>query len=354
MKVLHLPSNIASQISITVRSLCNIGVDARGLIKTAHSLEDTQDIEVLPSITASRYSIKRILQKISRWHSAFEALKWADIVHWHYSRHLFPMELDLRYVSFANKACVVEFWGSDIRIPEIASAHNPYIADMFKLYPRLAHGRRKKSRKAQYKFARYDFECLAPDPETASYIQKDIWPSPYRSRQRLIISDFTPNYPEPEKKCPMIVHVPSNKATKGTDAVLRAVHQLKSKYNFDFQLVHGVQHSKALEIMCKCDIMIDQLVIGGHGLAALESMAFGKPTVCYINSSFFPDYPDDLPIVNANQENLTDVLGGLLENGEKRNEIGRLSRAYIEKYHDAHKIARDLVAIYQELLEKKV
>jgi len=63
-------------------------------------------------------------------------------------------------------------------------------------------------------------------------------------------------------------------------------------------------------------------------------------------------YPDSLPIVNANQKNITTSLAGLLENGEKRHEIGRLSRAYAEKFHSSIKIAQDLVIIYQELLEK--
>ena len=63
-------------------------------------------------------------------------------------------------------------------------------------------------------------------------------------------------------------------------------------------------------------------------------------------------YPVDLPIVNANQDNLLEVLSALLENGEKRHQIGRLSRAYFEKYHDAHQIATQLQSIYQELMEK--
>ena len=117
-------------------------------------------------------------------------------------------------------------------------------------------------------------------------------------------------------------------------------------------MIHGVEHSKVLEIVRDCDIMLDQFVLGAHGVAALEAMAFGKPTLCYIKPSFVGRYPNDLPIINANQENLTEVLAGLLEDGQKRYEIGCRSRAYVEKYHDAHKIARDLVVIYQDLLEK--
>ena len=262
------------------------------------------------------------------------------------------MELDLRYAAFSKKACLVEFWGSDIRIPEMASADNPYIAQMYKLYPEHAKGRREKSLAVQRKFHKYGFEYLAPDAEIASYAQKNFWSSPYRSKQRLIISEFDPKYPDPTEKRPLIVHTPSHKGKKGTKIIFKAIDQLRPAYEFEFQLVHDLDHHKALEIMRSADIVIDEVVYGAYGLAAMEAMALGKPTFCYIKPSLIKTYPDDLPIVNANQKNFANVLADLLKGGKKRHEIGRRSRLYVEKHHDAHKIARDLAAIYEELLAK--
>lgn len=351
MKVLHLPSNIASQISVTVRALRDIGVDARGLVKNNIQIQDPRGIEVLPGVETRRYSVQGILSRTRCWRSILAAIKWADVVHWHFSSHAIPKNLDLRYSQFLNKARIVEFLGSDIRIPEIASADNPYIARMYKENPEpwmLNYS----SRKVQLRFARFGFECLVGGFELPTYIQRDIFPSPYRSKARLVLSDFQAAYPDPCKSQPLIVHAPSEKAIKGTDAVLKAIEKLKDRFNFDFKLIHGMEHSKVLEIMRSCDIMLDQFVIGEHGVAALEAMALGKPTVCYIKPSLVPRYPAELPIVNANQENLTKVIKDLLEDGQRRYEIGRSSRAYVEKYHDAHKIAHQLVAIYKELLDK--
>ncbi len=36
-----------------------------------------------------------------------------------------------------------------------------------------------------------------------------------------------------------------------------------------------------------------------------------------------------------------------------RHELGRRGRVYVEKYHDAMKLAHQLKAIYEELLAKK-
>ena len=58
-----------------------------------------------------------------------------------------------------------------------------------------------------------------------------------------------------------------------------------------------------------------------------------------------------IPAYNE-EENIAAVLGSLLKDGPLRHEAGRKSRAYVEKYHDAHNIARQLVGIYEELIER--
>jgi hypothetical protein len=352
VKVLHLPVNIASQISVTVRALRDIGVDARGLVITNSPIQDFRGIEIPPLITYSRCSINGVLNRLSRWRFILGLLKWADVVHWHFDGSVLRGNLDLWYVSFLNKARIVEFWGSDIRIPDVASTENSYMARMYEENPHLAAGAGERSLRTQTRFARYGFECLLPDGELLPYIHKNLFPQPFMTRQRIMLSDYDPKYPDPNNCHPLIVHTPSHKGAKGTKFVLNAIDLLRSSYDFDFKLIHNVPRDEALSIVQDCDIMLDQFVVGSHGLASLEAMAFGKPTVCYIKPSLIPRYPDDFPIINANQDNLAEVLGGLLKDGQKRYEIGRRSRVYVEKYHDAHRIARDLVNIYQKLLEK--
>jgi glycosyltransferase involved in cell wall biosynthesis len=103
----------------------------------------------------------------------------------------------------------------------------------------------------------------------------------------------------------------------------------------------------------KADIFLDQFVLGDHGMAALEAMAFGKPVVCYIKPTIAEKYPNDCPIVNANQDNLSEVLESLLNSGKLRYDIGRKSRSYVEKYHDTTVLANKLLDIYKEIMVKK-
>lgn len=57
-----------------------------------------------------------------------------------------------------------------------------------------------------------------------------------------------------------------------------------------------------------------------------------------------------LPIVNATEDTLGEVLEGLLTDGARRYELGVRGRAFVEKYHDALKVASELVAIYEAVL----
>ncbi|HKX82821.1 MAG TPA: hypothetical protein VJL58_01260, partial [Pyrinomonadaceae bacterium] len=63
------------------------------------------------------------------------------------------------------------------------------------------------------------------------------------------------------------------------------------------------------------------------------------------------DYPADLPIVNADPDTIEGKLEALVQNAALRNELGRKSRAYVEKYHDDQINARELVGIYEEVID---
>ena len=354
MKVLHLPCNMASQISVTVRALRRIGVEARGLALNSAPTQASEAVENHAMITSQRLSARAAIRTVSWWGALLGAIRWADVIHWHFSTRALPLDLDLRYICALRKARIIEFWGNDVRIPEVASRDNPYVAAMYQQHPELARGAAERSRRTQARFALHGFQCLVPDPALSKYVHPDIFPSPYFTRQRVLLSNFQPRCPHPHKTRPLLVHCPSDTRNKGTAAVLGAISQLqKEGLHFDFRLIHNVPHAQALSIVHGCDLMLDQFVLGAYGLAALEAMAMGKPTLCYIEPRAVSDYPRDLPIVNTTQDDLLQALRTLLRDGPRRHEIGRRSRAYVEKYHDAVKLARGLVAIYEELLEKQ-
>lgn len=352
MKVLHLPTNIASQTSITVRALRDLGVEARGLVWNQRFLGDPRAIEYYGPVPLRKHPIRRMVRTTRWWSVVGKAMRWADVIHWHFNSATLPWDLDLRYAARLGKARLVEFWGTDVRIPEIVAAGNPYMASMYREHPEEVGRRAEASRRTQRRFARFGFACLLPSVAFELYIDPDLFPTTYASKSRVILADFEPRYPDPSRTRPLVVHSSSHKTRKGTDAVLQAVRELQKTHGFEFKLIHAVTWAEAMRIVRECDVLLDQFVCGGYGVAAVEAMALGKPVVSYLKQSVEGECPADLPIVHATQENLGDVLGGLLASGRRRHEIGRASRAFVEKHHDAHKIARHLVDIYEELLNR--
>jgi Glycosyl transferases group 1 len=352
MRVLHLPSNLASQLSIMVRAQRAIGLDARGIIFNSRPLPTTEGITTFVRTSSDSHSPASQIAKLRRWSTIASSIAWADVIHWHSKEGALPLQMDLKLPSWLSKGRVVEFWGSEVRIPEIACADNPYLARLLAQADGDYHLSYTDSRLLQERFARYAFACLVPGPELEAYVQTDLFPRQYRTEAALNLEDFDPSYPDPTRRKPVVMHAPSNLAVKGTDAVLRAVEQLKTQYDFEFRLLHRVPRSEVLALLRDCDIMLDQFVIGSFGTAALEAMALGKPALCYLTPSVVASLPPDAPFVNANQENLAEILGGLLADGERRQAIGCQSRAYVEAHHDARKVAIRLKGIYQELIER--
>lgn len=347
MKVLLLPVNIASDLSHKVRALKKIGVEARGLSFGEHPIQTAADIKLFTQVKGEYVSnrIKRLLF----YKQMYDWIKWADILHWIWGFGSIPFRLDKKLVQRYDKPGVIQWVGSDIRIPEIDFTVNPFYKEAFFNGYEYDFESRENSLQNQRNFADVGFYPLK-FIGMEQYIDNDLFPKCFRMWQSVVLSEHLPHYPNLNQRKPLLLHSPSAPVAKGTQHVLQAIDKLKPKYDFDFNLVQGMERQRALEIMSQCDVYIDQVIYGMHGSAAVEAMAFGKPVVGYINPVIGKDYPNDLPIVNANPDNIAEKLEILVRDAVLRHELGKKGRAYVEKYHDDKKIAHELVDIYTEVI----
>ncbi len=348
MKVLVLPVNIASDISHKVRSLRSIGIDARGFTIAPTPIQSDEEITVFP-LNQGLWLTRRVRQ-ILAYRSIRKMIDWADILHWVSDPNVFSSGSYKNILVEARKPGVIQWIGSDIRIPEIDSGLNRYYQNAVDEGYEYDFESLANSNSTQRFFAEFGFYPLE-FIGMGHYIDQTLFPKRFRAWQSIVLADFEADFPSKENKRPVIVHSPSAPVAKGTRHVIAAIERLKVKYDLDFVLVENTQRDKALDIMRGCDIYIDQLILGAHGYAAVEAMAFGKPVVCYINSEIGKDYPDDLPLINADPDNLDEKLEPLLQSAALRHEIGTKGREYVEKYHDDKKIAHDLVDIYKEVID---
>jgi hypothetical protein len=355
MRVLHLPVNNGSRTSHTIRALRELGVDARGLVRTRTAIQSPKGLDIidLGSKLGSRYSPRLLRFGIPWLYNFLKLVHWADIVHWYSGAMALPLGLDLAIIKLWRKPGLVEWQGAEIRIPEVEFADNPYYTAVYGSgYEYQRYESLNQSRRLQKRFADAGFACSAPTG-MLQYVQRDIFPVCYSLPRRLILSEYQPAYPSPATSRPLVIHSPSAPITKGTAAVLRAIEELQSRCSFEFRLIQGMTRDQLLEIMSAADIVLDQFVLGDYGSISLEAMALGKPVVCYIKPSLVAQYPPDLPLVKATQHDLADVLEPLIKDGRWRHEMGQRGRAYVEEHNDASQVATRLREIYAQLLPAK-
>jgi hypothetical protein len=353
VRVLHLPYNIASQLSVTVRGLRSIGVDARGIFQPVPGdfISSADGIEALPEEPKWPRGFRWAGQHIHRYRKLLGLIAWADLLHWHWDSRVLHGQAALRWARMLGKPGVAEFWGDDIRVAEIEAAENPfYAAHMSPEY--LGRQTAQQSVERQLPFARARFACIVSHAGMRRYVREDLFRRIYLVRQRISLEEYHPRPPDPRRSAPVIVHSPSDTGLKGTRFVAAAAEKLARKYDFQFRTVHGVPRREALAILSDADIFVDQVIMGTHGLATLEAMSLAKPVVCFIKPSMVGQYPPELPIVNANPETLEAVLEELLQDGERRHRVGLAGRKYVERYHDARSISQELVRIYSEILQR--
>ena len=154
------------------------------------------------------------------------------------------------------------------------------------------------------------------------------------------------------------MHAPSQRRIKGTDYVEAAVERLRAEgMPFEYQLVEGMPRSEARKIYERADLLVEQLLLGWYSNLAIELMALGKPVVTYIRDEdlrFVPaEMKDELPVINATPESVYDVLRTwLTERRDQLPEVGRASRAFVERWHDPLKVAARTKADYERALKR--
>jgi hypothetical protein len=351
MRVLAMPNNISSILSHTVRGLREIGLDARGLVLGNALVASPEGLEVLTF--GRRFSPTWVRRQLAARYRVVKAIRWADVIHWCNVAPRSLRGLGIDVFRRFGKPGVVEWMGIDIRIPELELAENAYYAAAWNAgYEHRWIESRKHSRERQRRFARLGFASVTP-PGMVQYVQRDIFAHTHVVPQRLVLADYTPRYPDPEARPVTIAHSSTAPVAKGTAAVVRAIEHLRDRYPLRFHLIQGIRRDRALELVAESDIFVDQLVLGDYGMAALEALALGKPVVCYLKPSLAALYGPELPIVNATQDTLPDVLEALIRNGARRRALGRQGRAHVERHHDARRIAQQLKTIYETVIARQ-
>lgn len=178
---------------------------------------------------------------------------------------------------------------------------------------------------------------------------------------------FSPNF-RPENRRPRILIISSLSPLKKVNVAFEAIRQLlllqpeiqitainQGPERMIYRNTPGVRfvapvpYQSMPKLINDHDIVIGQFVLGALGMAELESLACGKPVICFFNYDDL--YPHPPPVLSANQpEQVAEYLSTLVGNSALCRELGERGRDWVMRYHNYTTIAQRLEEIYQ--LEK--
>lgn len=257
----------------------------------------------------------------------------------------FPSFLDLILLKSIGKKIVFHFRGSEVRINKIFKDMSPYNyvdENPFQLSEKFPD-----ETKYQYiKIVKAISDAvLVNDSEIQSYVGAGT------IINRIVPEDKLPHIGISSSGLPLVVHAPSRREVKGTHEILHAVKTLKNEgLKFKFQLIENMNHTNAVEVYKQADIIIDQLRIGWYGVLSVEAMCLGKAVICYIRDDLMAAFNNKKPIMNANTDNITEVLRELILNKEKRLKISTDGRKWFNEQHSEKKVINNLISVYDEVM----
>jgi len=163
----------------------------------------------------------------------------------------------------------------------------------------------------------------------------------------------------------IFAHFPTSRELKGTSTILdtfRAIagpglrssrepgiEKLASE-SAELWIVEGVPHERALELMSRCDVVIDHVTRHGtYGVVSTEGMAQGKVVVASVDPVLHPG----VPIVRGTPDTLASVIRDLLARRSEWVAIGAKGREYAARMHDPLAVAMKHIRLYYDLRSRE-
>ena len=377
MKILHCPTTVGGNPQGLAAAEKELGHESVSLTSEQNIFQYPADIVVWNKNDSI------FIKEYKRWKAVFYSLNNEfDVIHYNFGSSIAPRKLrpnvtgfkkilkfiynntygtlfsyyDLKKAKQKGIVTAVTYQGSDARQGWYCEKH--YKIHFCHKHPDIYPPNSDKVKQEQIKQVdKYADLIYSVNPDIMNVLPKRTKFIPYASVDP---RKWQPcPLPEKANKILHIVHAPSNREIKGTKYIINAFEQLKKNgIEFKYTLVENIPNHEARKIYEMADILIDQLLAGYYGGLAVELMALAKPVICYIRDEdmkYMPkDMVKDMPIINATPDTIYEVLKNYLtKDKDKLRDIGLASRQYAEKYHDPIKIAKQLIADYQEIKRQK-
>ncbi len=309
MRVLHLnnPAQVATNLIEAQRSL---GIESSLVVTSTKGWHSNFDHNL------SDIDTNHVKGKLEIGKKLYDLIKECDILHYHGQAVSEGYRDLVMWSGIMNKPVILHHHGSEIRN---------------KQYPKFA------SNLVKHRYV--------STPDLLEFVPDAEWlPNPVNLENL--------KYSGPDVEGPLkILHAPTNRQIKNTEAVLSAISNLEEEgLDIQFTIVEDSQHSELLEQISSHDLIIDWLnpEFGIYGVFSIESMALGRPVICSLTDSLYDRY--DLPVLSIQPDDLTSKITEFYNNRKLLVEVGKAGHDFVHKYHNPVESAKKVLKQYETIL----
>lgn len=161
---------------------------------------------------------------------------------------------------------------------------------------------------------------------------------------------------EPAAQNVRILHIPFDFSPDDTDSVIDAVARLRSRglrFHFTFSAPSEFKtEADLISALAAADLFIEDLQNSCPGPLAVLAMSLGKTVISGNSRQARAAWKplQDCPVLHADAGSIFKRLDALIREPRSLRDIGRRSRAYVERYHAATVVAAQALEVYKRLL----
>jgi len=330
LRILHGTADPAWQATLLAHGLREEGYRSSSLAYSQVAWGEPPDVLIdTMAVTGALRAERQLTGLIGNLHTF-------DVFHVHAGKSLLFNNLDIPLLHAMGKRFVFHFHGSDIRRSFVTRE----ILEMSGYRPSKLALWRQASRMEIAK--RYGSLILVSTPDILN-----VLPEAIHLPVALRLDGWgAPAAPRVQESLLRIAHAPTSPSFKGTRHLEAAVALLRDEgLPIELDLIHQVSRSELPARLQRADVCVDQLRCGWYGLIAVEALALGIPTICYIR----PDLKSimaPLPFIDADIDSIAEVLRRIWHDRDILRVKGGAGRRWVEKWHDLKQVTRRLIDMY--------
>lgn len=156
------------------------------------------------------------------------------------------------------------------------------------------------------------------------------------------VDAWASNVPLLERAKPRVLHIPSqrNPPIKGTELIMPVLQRLERAGAIEVIAPAGLPHDQLRKLVMECDVVVDQLLFGSYGVAAVEAMAAGRVTVGRMIDAVREKMTEAPEMLEATPDTLYEVLSSIRDRRDELRSQALRGVKFARKWHDGAESAR--------------